>query len=68
MTAPIRLFGGTNANVGPFGPTRGINNKGQVAGTSNLAGDIYFHAFLLDRGTLLDLGTLGRALFHRILD
>jgi probable HAF family extracellular repeat protein len=39
-----------------------INNKGQVAGTSNLAGDINFHAFLWDRGTLIDLGTLGGSL------
>ena len=54
----LGTLGGTDANVGPE-PTLVINNKGQVAGTSNLAGDVNFHAFLWDRGTLLDLGTLG---------
>jgi probable HAF family extracellular repeat protein len=53
----LGTLGGTNANVGSLALV--INNKGQVAGTSNLAGDINFHAFLWDRGTLLDLGTLG---------
>jgi probable HAF family extracellular repeat protein len=55
----LGTLGGTDAAVGPFAPTLVINNKGQVAGTSNLAGDVNFHAFLWDRGTLLDLGTLG---------
>src|SRR6516225_9538922 len=54
----LGTLGGTDANVGPS-PTLVINNKGQVAGTSNLPGDVNFHAFLRDRGTLLDLGTLG---------
>lgn len=53
----LGTLGGTNSNVGSLALV--INNKGQVAGTSNLAGDINFHAFLWDRGTLLDLGTLG---------
>jgi len=53
----LGTLGGTNANVGSLALV--INNKGQVAGTSNLAGDINFHAFSWDRGTLLDLGTLG---------
>ena len=53
----LGTLGGTNANVGSLALV--INNKGQVAGTSNLAGDVKFHAFLWDRGTLLDLGTLG---------
>ena len=53
----LGTLGGTNANVGSLALV--INNKGQVAGTSNLAGDVNFHAFLWDRGTLLDLGTLG---------
>ena len=57
-TIDLGTLGGTDANVGPE-PTLVINNKGQVAGTSNLAGDINFHAFSWDRGTLLDLGTLG---------
>jgi probable HAF family extracellular repeat protein len=57
----LGTLGGTDANVGPSLAIV-INNKGQVAGTSNLAGDINFHAFLWDRGTLLDLGTLGGSL------
>jgi probable HAF family extracellular repeat protein len=35
-----------------------INNKGQVVGTSDLAGDQFFHAFLWERGAIKDLGTL----------
>jgi len=57
MMIDLGTLGGTNANVGSLALV--INNKGQVAGTSNLAGDVNFHAFLWDRGTLLDLGTLG---------
>jgi probable HAF family extracellular repeat protein len=36
-----------------------INNKGQIVGQSNLAGDLTFHPFLWDKGVLTDLGTLG---------
>jgi len=36
-----------------------INNRGQVAGNSNLPGDAVLHPFLWDRGELQDLGTFG---------
>ena len=44
---------------GTFGVEHAINNRGQVAGTSNLAGDQTFHPFLWDRGQMRDLGTFG---------
>jgi probable HAF family extracellular repeat protein len=36
-----------------------MNNKGQVVGISDLAGDEAYHAFVSDKGKLKDLGTLG---------
>ena len=49
----LGTLGGTN------GSTNALNNRGQVAGTSNLPGDQSFHPFLWDRGMLRDLGTFG---------
>ena len=37
----------------------GLNNREQVIGQSNTAGDAESHPFLWDRGELKDLGTFG---------
>lgn len=54
---------GTMLDLGTLGGTaasaNALNNRGQVVGESNLAGDETAHPFLWDRGTLKDLGTLG---------
>jgi probable HAF family extracellular repeat protein len=36
-----------------------INNRGQIIGTSNLAGDNATHAFVWENGVMRDLGTFG---------
>jgi probable HAF family extracellular repeat protein len=53
--APTGMFGGS------YGIATWLNNRGQVTGTMNLAGDTTWHSFLWDHGTLTDLGTLGGA-------
>jgi probable HAF family extracellular repeat protein len=57
----LGTLGGTLAIVGSFANTGGgaINSRGQVVGTSNLAGDLTHHPFLWNQGSLTDLGTLG---------
>jgi probable HAF family extracellular repeat protein len=54
---------GTMLDIGTLGGTFGspyaLDNRGQVVGTSNLAGDLTEHPFRWDGRSLLDLGTLG---------
>jgi probable HAF family extracellular repeat protein len=54
---------GKMTDLGSFGGTitfpYGLNNRGQVVGSSNLAGDQTNSPFLWDRGTMKNLGTLG---------
>jgi probable HAF family extracellular repeat protein len=49
----LGTLGGTN------GSANGLNERGEVVGQSNLAGDLVFHPFRWKRGVLTDLGTLG---------
>ena len=44
---------------GTFGLASWLNDAGEVAGQSNLAGDQITHPFLWRNGTMTDLGTLG---------
>lgn len=44
---------------GTFGVGNGLNNRGQVVGFSDVAGDLANHAFIWERGVLTDIGTLG---------
>lgn len=56
---PFIWKNGTMTDLGTLGGTQGhasgINNRGQVAGDSNLTGDQTQHAFLWDRGIMQDL-------------
>ena len=54
---------GLPTNLGSLGVqfnniATGINNRGQVAGMSDLSGDATAHAFLWQNGVMSDLGTL----------
>lgn len=61
--APFLWENGRMINLGTlggvFGTPSGLNNRGQVVGTSDLPGDQTKHPFLWKRGRLRDLGTLG---------
>jgi probable HAF family extracellular repeat protein len=54
---------GHMSNVGSFGGTCtvafALNNRGQVTGSSNLAGDQASHPYLWEHGSMMDLGTFG---------
>jgi probable HAF family extracellular repeat protein len=60
---PFLWVNGRMIDLGTLGGTLGnpewINNRGQVVGVSDLAGDLVYHPFLWDHGVLTDLGTLG---------
>jgi probable HAF family extracellular repeat protein len=54
----LGTLGGTVGSPGAEGSIM-INNRSQIIGTSNLAGDQFTHAFVWENGTMTDLGTLG---------
>jgi probable HAF family extracellular repeat protein len=54
---------GKMLDLGTLGGRNGyplaLNNRGQVAGISNLVGDQIYHPFLWENGVMKDLGTFG---------
>jgi probable HAF family extracellular repeat protein len=60
---PFLWGGGIMQDLGTLGGVLGapnwLNNRGEVVGTSDLAGDVNFHGFLWDGRSLVDLLTLG---------
>ena len=60
---PFLWENGHMRDLGTLGGTQGfanwLNDRGEVVGNSNLAGDQTHHPFLWDGKRLLDLGTLG---------
>jgi probable HAF family extracellular repeat protein len=60
---PFLWKNGRMIDLGSLGGTLGqaqcANNRGQVTGQSNLAGDLVSHPFFWDRGAMTDIGTFG---------
>jgi probable HAF family extracellular repeat protein len=54
----LGTLGGTVGSNGAQGSIM-INNRGQIIGTSNLAGDQAAHGFVWENGVMTDLGTFG---------
>lgn len=52
----LGTLGGTLATTGSW---NALNDRGEVVGQSNLAGDQIFHPFLWNGRAMVDLGTLG---------
>src|ERR1017187_7899977 len=44
---------------GSFSLAYGINDNGQIDGFSTLPGDAVQHSFVIEKGAMIDLGTLG---------
>jgi len=53
----LGTLGGTNSEVRPLATV--INDAGQIAGFSQLPGNVAQHAFLYSGGLMTDVGTLG---------
>lgn len=62
-TATFLWQQGEMKNIGDLGGhatfPRSFNNRGEIVGTSNIAGDYDVHAFLWNEASIRDLGTLG---------